>query len=820
MTTFMQDLRYGARMLAKKPALTAVAVISLALGIGANTTIFTLINAVFLNPLPVAEASRVMTVFGTDEKNRGDQFNFMPVSHPNFEDYRKQNDVFSGLVAFMGVGMSLSTGGEPEQVNGLMASGDYFDVLGVKAATGRVFGAEEDRTPGAHPVVVLGHGLWQRRFGGDRSIVGKQITLNNQSFTVIGVAPENFRGTFAIGNTDFWVPTAMHDQVLTGIAREWFTSRRAVLFNVVGRLKPGVTKEQAEAAMKAIGARLEREYPNDNEQRSVMLMPLTEAAINPNFRAVFVRAGGLLMTVVALVLLIACANVANLLLARATARKREMAVRAALGAGRARIVRQLLTESVLLALIGGGAGLFVAYWGRDLLWSFRPPFFDENAIDLSFDPRVLGFTLLVSLLTGLLFGLAPALSVSRPDLVTELKDRGSQPQQGRRFSLRNLLVVAQVALSLVALVGAGLFVKSLRNAQQINPGFETERLAVMTFDVGAQGYSNERGQEFYRQVQERVAGVTGVESAAVATNPPFGGSFLRSVFVEGQEPTPGGRGILTSVNTVGLGYFETMGIPVLKGRDFAATDRENTPRVAVVNEAMARRFWPGVEVVGQRFRFHGDEVATEVVGVVKDSTIFNLGEDPRPQAYLPLLQSYQPQVTLHMRTAGRPESVLGAVRREVQALDRNLPLQNVNTVGEIIAQALWAPRMGAGLLGLFGLLALLLAGVGLYGVISYSVGQRTQEIGVRMALGARGGDILRMVVGQGLVLVVVGVGVGAAAALALTRPVSTLLYSVNAADPLIYAGVAAVLVMTALVACYVPARRAMKVDPLVALRYE
>jgi predicted permease len=820
MTTLLQDLRYGARMLVKKPALTVVAVISLALGIGANTTIFTLINAVFLNPLPVREASRLMTVFGTDEKNKGNFLNFMPVSHPNFEDYRRANDVFSGLVAFMGVGMSLSTGGEPEQVGGLMVSGDYFDVLGVKAAVGRTFGAEEDRTPGAHPVVVLGHGLWQRRFGGDRSIVGKQITLNNHSFTVIGVAPENFRGTFAIGNTDFWVPTAMRDQVLTGQLREWFTTRRALLFNVVGRLKDGVTKEQAEASMRAIGSRLEREYPNDNEQRSVMLMPLTESAINPNFRPVFVRAGGLLMTVVALVLLIACANVANLLLARATARKKEMAVRAALGAGRMRIVRQLLTESVLLSLMGGLAGLAVAYWGRDLLWSFRPPFFDQNAIDLSLDPRVLGFTLLLSLLTGLLFGLAPALQVSRPDLVTELKDRSSQPQQGRRFSLRNLLVVAQVALSLVALVGAGLFVKSLRNAQQIDPGFETEKLAVMTFNLGAQGYTAERGQEFYRQVRERVAGVAGVAAAAVATNPPFGGGLLRSVFVEGREVAPGGRGILTDVNTIGLGYFETLGIPLLKGRDFAPTDRENTPRVAVINEAMARRFWPGEEAIGKRFRFHGDQAPIEIVGVVRNSTVINLGEDPRPVAYTPLLQNYAPQVTLHVRTAGSPDSVLGTVRREVQALERNLPLQNVNTVGEIIAQALWAPRMGAGLLGLFGLLALLLAGVGLYGVISYSVGQRTQEIGVRMALGARAVDILRMVVGQGVVLVVVGVGVGIAAALALTRPVSTLLYSVNAADPLIYAGVAAVLVVTALVACYVPARRAMKVDPLVALRYE
>ncbi len=820
METLWQDLRFGFRIMLKSRAFTAVAILSLALGIGANTTIFTLVNAVFLQPLPVKEPAQLVSVYGTDEKNKGNLLDFMPVSYPNYMDYRDQNDVFSGLLAFSGVAMSLSGTGEPEQINGLIVSGNYFDVLGIKAARGRTFLPEEDGTPGTHPVVVISHGLWQRRFGGDPSLVGKTLALNNQRFTVIGIAPENFRGTFAIGASDFWVPMMMHDQVLTGVFRQWFNERRALLFNVVGRLKPGVTTEQAQAAMQTVGRRLEQEYPKENEKRNVSLLPLLQSTINPNQRELFVRAGGLLTTIVGLVLLIACANVANLLLARATARRKEIAIRVAIGAGRWRIVRQLLTESILLSVLGGALGLLLAYWGRDLLWYFRPPFFNQNALSLDLNGRVLGFTMLLSLLTGVIFGLVPALQSTRSDTVSELKEKSSQINQTRRrFNLRSVLVVTQVALSLVSLIGAGLFLRSLRNAQAINPGFETEKLLVMSFDVGAQSYNETRGQEFYRQVQERVETIPGVRSAALATGQPFSGGFMRSVFIEGQEP-PGGRGILTLVNTVGLKYFETLGTPVLRGRDFRPTDRENAPKVVIINEAMARRFWPNEDAIGKRFKFFGDDFQEEVIGIARNSDVVNLGEDPRPVAYLPLLQNYAANVTLHVRTNGDPAAVLGTVRREVQALDPNLPLVAVSTISEVLGQALYGPRMGATLLAIFGLLALVLASVGIYGVLAYSVSQRTHEIGLRMALGAQTGDVLKLVLKQGMVLVMAGVGMGLVASLALTHLISQLLFGVTAVDPITFAGTALLLAGVALLASYIPARRATKVDPMIALRHE
>src|SRR5262245_10865170 len=528
MQTLWQDMRYGARMLWKKPGFTLIAVLTLSLGIGANTAIFTLVNAVFLQPLPVAEPARLMSVFGTDEKNRGDQTNFSPMSWLNFKDYRDQNDVFTGMIAFQFLGLNFSGGGEPQQINGMIVTGNYFDVLGVKAAIGRTFLPEEDRTPGTHPVVVLNYGAWQRRFGGDPAIVGRTIKLNGLDYTVVGVAAEGFKGTNAIGGVDCWVPTMMHDQVLTGIFREWFNERRPLIFNVIGRLKPGVTERQAETAMRAIGRRLEQDFPNHNDRRNVTLIPLNQSTIPPQRRSVYLTASGLMLTVVGLALLIACGNVANLLLARATARRKEMALRMALGAGRARLIRQLLTESLLLSLMGGGAGLLLAVAGRDLLWAFRPPGMSADDINLSFDPRVLGYTLLLSLGAGIIFGLAPALQASRVELVTELKEKGCQAASGRRwFSLRNLLVVGQVALSLVALIGAGLFLRSLSNALRINPGFETEKLLALTFDVDAQGYDKARGMEHYRHVVERVEAIPGVVSAAIASNRPFGGGFMR-----------------------------------------------------------------------------------------------------------------------------------------------------------------------------------------------------------------------------------------------------------------------------------------------------
>jgi predicted permease len=819
--TLWQDMRYGARMLWKNPGFTLVAILTLALGIGANTAIFTLVNAVFLQPLPVAEPSRLMSVFGTDEKNRGAQTDYISMSWPNFKDYRDQNDVFTEMIAFQNIVLNFSGGGEPEKIGGMIVTGNYFDLLGVKAAIGRTFLPEEDRTPGTHPVVVLSYGAWQRRFGGDPAIVGRSIKLNGLDYTVVGVAVEGFKGTNAIGGgPDCWAPMMMHDQVLIKLFRDTFNARRAMIFNVIGRLKPGVTEQQAETAMRAIGRRLEQDYPNYNDKRNVTLVPLNQSAIPPQERSAYLRASGLMLTVVGLVLLIACANVASLLLARATARRKEIALRMALGAGRARLIRQLMTESLMLALAGCGAGLLLARAGRDLLWAFRPPGMNAGYINLSFDPRVLGYTLLLSLLTGVIFGLAPALQASRAELVTELNEKGGQAAGGRRwFSLRNLLVAGQVAFSLVALISAGLFLRSLSNARRINPGFETEKLLALTFDVDAQGYDKARGMEHYRRVVERVEAIPGVISAAIASNRPLGGGFTRSVFVEGQEPSRGERGIFTTVGAVGPKYFETMGISLVRGRNFTEADRENTPPVVVINEAMANRFWPNQDAVGKRFRFFGG-VSQEVVGIVKNSAVQDIDEDPRPVAYLSLLQDYQPWVTLHVRTAGDPSGLLATVRREAQALDRTMPLLNPATISESIGEQLWGARMGAALLAVFGLLALILTSVGIYGVVAFSVSQRTSEFGIRLALGARPSDVLRLALGQILTLVAAGAMIGITGGLIVTRMVRNLLYGVSAVDLATFIGMPLLLLMVALMASYLPARRATKIDPMIALRQE
>jgi predicted permease len=823
MANFLQDLRYGARLLLKSPGFTLVAALSLALGIGANTTIFTLINAVLLHPLPVEDPSQLVSVWTSDERNAGNgAFGFLQTSALNYRDYRDKNEVFSGLAAHQGIPLNISGGtGDPQQVFGEIVTGNFFDVLGAKPLIGRGFRLEEDRTPGAALVTVLGYGEWQKRFGGDPGLVGRTITLNGQAFTVIGIMPKEFKGTNAIGAPALWVPYMTYPQTTSGFFRESIDSRRALVFNMTGRLKSGVTLKQAEANLKTIGTQLAREYPNDNQGRNVTLIPLAQATVNPGFRNNIVMAGGLLMTIVGLVLLIACANVANLLLARASVRQKEIAVRLSLGASRSRLIMQLLTEGTLLALLGGAVGLLLAYWAQDLLWSFRPPFLQADAIDLHPDLRVLLFTIGISLVTGVIFGLAPAIQASRPDLVVELKERSGAPAGSNRiFSLRNCLVAAQVALSLIALIGAGLFLRSMQNAQRTNPGFDADHLASISFDLGAQGYTEERGRQFQRTVLERAASVPGVSGATLAGSVPlFNGGFARTVFLEGQDTTDRRSGKLVQIDVVGPKFLETFGIPLMRGRAFSESDQPNTPAVVIVNETMAKRFWPDQDAIGKRFKFFGQNYFSLVVGVAKDSKYNFIGEGPTPYIYQPLSQAYQPQVSLIVKAA-QPSSVLGTVRAEVQQLNRNLPLTGIFTLPEIFDQALWAPKMGASLLAIFAALSLLLAVIGIYGVMAYSVSQRTRELGIRMALGASRRDVVRMVVWQGLRLTLMGVAIGLVASFFATRLITTMLFDVSATDAVTFIIVPLVLAAAALGASYLPALRATRIDPMVALRYE
>ena len=814
-----QDLRYAVRVLAKSPAFTAVAALSLALGIGANSAIFSLVNAAVLAPIPVAEPARLASVFMTDERNPGN----LPLSHLNYKDLRDQNEVFTEMAAFSFAQLNWSTGKEAEQIPAQVVSGNYFSLLGAQPALGRGFLPVEGEHP--TPVAVVSHGFWERSLGSDRAIIGRSLTLNRTPFTVVGVAPEGFTGTLLGGGPSVWVPMSMHDVVQPDF--DWYEERRGLFLFAFGRLKPDVSVETANANLEAVFARLEAAFPNDNKGRSAGARALLDARLNPGGQggAQVVQISMILMTVVGIVLLIACANIANLLLTRASARRKEVAIRVALGANRVRLMRQLLTESVLLAALGGSLGLLLAYWLVDALAATTLPLPLPVEDNLALDARVLAFTTGLALVTGLIFGLAPALQASRPDVVPVLKNEtapGGSPRRGwaSMLNLRQALVISQVALSLISLIAAGLFLRSLRDSQRIDTGFERRGVLVMAFNLGREGYTPERGQMFYRQVVERVAGLPGVRRASIAQNPPFAGGFSRSVFPEGADTTTRDR-ILVQVNPVSPGYFETMGIPIVRGRDFGDGDDAGTPLVVVVNETMAERFWPGQDPIGRRFKFFGDAEFTTVVGVARNAKYNGVVEDPTPFIYQPLRQNYNPAATLHVRSETDAASLSGAVRREVQALDPTLSVFNVRTLEDQVAESLAPLRTNVILLTTFGILALLLASIGLYGVASYSVAQRTREIGVRMALGARPAAVLGMVLGRSLVLVGAGLALGLGAALALSVVIpAELLSTVSPRDPATFASTALLLAVVALVATYLPARRATRIDPLLALRAE
>jgi macrolide transport system ATP-binding/permease protein len=823
MSYFSLDLKYGMRTLARNPGFTAVALLSLALGIGANTAIFTLTDAVFLRPLPVEDPARVVELFTVDHVTVNPVANLTrtPTSYKNFLDYRDQSNVFSGLAGFENAGVTLSGYGDPKPVPAMLATANYFDVLGVKPLLGRTFRPDEDLKPGGNPVAVLSHSLWTRQFGANVEIIGRSILLNSTSYTVIGVAPVGFKGTVAVGNPDvIWLPLSMHAQVLPGDVEGLFNNRRMRVISAFGRLRPGVSEGQALAAAKTIASRLEAEYPRDNKGRSVEMSTLSEAALGFLPRDQLVTAGLALSGVVGLVLLIACVNLANLLMARSAKRAREMGIRTALGAERGRLVRQLLTENLLLSVFGGGLGLWIGWLGSQLLWSFRPAFLARNSIALHVDARVYLFTLAVTAITALLFGLIPAWRAAAPDLSVLLKTGGRGGTEAwARSGLRSALVVSEVALALVALAGAGLFIRSMQNAQRIDPGFESRNLFTLTFDLSARNYSPERAHQFYRSVLERARSTPGVNAAALASNGPFAGGILATTFREGQESNPE-RGVLATINSVSPEYFETLRIPLRAGRLLSEFDGAQSTQVAVVSEAMARHFWPGESALGKRFKFVSDPAYHEVVGIVRDSVVAALGEQPQPVAYLPLDQQAVAGVTLHVRTKANPAAMLPVVQATVQALDKDLALTNPLTIQDAMAQGLWAPRMGAALFGLFGLLGMTLASVGIYGVMAYLVAQRTNEIGIRVALGARPADVAGLVMGQSMRLVGAGIVLGLLGSLALTRLMSTLLFGVSPNDPVTFAAVSGVLAAVSFLAGWLPARRASRIDPLVALRQE
>ena len=820
MRTLAQDVKYAFRTLAASPGFAAAAILSLALGIGANTAIFTLTDAVFLNPLPVQEPSRVIEVYTVDHLTKTtNNLGRTGSSWMNFMDIRDQNQVFGGISAYTFGNVSITGRGEPKPEAAQLVTANYFDVLGVSPFLGRAFLPEEDRKP--TPVAILSYSLWQSEFGGDPKIINQTIQMNSTAYTIVGVAPIGFKGTLSVGNPEVvWLPISMHALALDGFSESLFENRRFRFMEIFGRLKPGVDDRQALANLQTIGSRLEREYPKDNLGRTFEVSSLSESALG-GVRAQAIRVTQALSVVVGLVLLIACVNLANLLLARSAKRAREIGIRGALGAGRARLIRQLLTESLVLSVAGGTAGLLIGWLGSRLLWSFRPVGFSANSISLHMDVRVFLFTAAAALFTGILFGFVPAIQASVPDLNSVLKSggRGGTESWGG-YRLRGLLVVSEIALAMVALMGAGLFIRSMRQAEKVDPGFEAKNLFLFRFDLASRHYTQQRGREFLRRALEQAQSTPGVSAASVASSSPVFQGFLGTTFPEGQDDPTKARGVLIAYNPISPEYFDTVRIPLHQGRVFNSFDRDETQPVAVVSESMARLFWPGQNAIGRRFRSSAESTYREVVGVVGDVASIGSGAPPLPTAYLPLEQSYQSTITLVARTAADPSALMKPVMTKVQRLDPDLALVGALTMPELISQGLWAPRAGAALFGVFGLLGLALAALGIYGVMAYMVSQRTNEIGIRMALGARPAHVVGMGVGQGARLALAGIVLGVAAGLVLSRLISGLLFGIGAQDPATFCVVAATLGTVALLAAWLPALVAARIDPLLALRRE
>jgi predicted permease len=820
METLLQDLRYGARMLLKHPGFTLIAVLTLALGIGANTAIFNIVNALLLRPMPsVVEEERLVQVGRTHEDAVFDS-----LSYPDYLDYREQNTVFSGIAIYSKTPLHLSnaeTEGRAERVRGELVSGNYFSTLGVKAALGRTLTPADDSAPGANPVALIGYDLWQRRFGADTAIVGKTIKLNARPFTVIGVAVEGFEGTVVGGATDLWLPISMFAEVRPQQDEKGnlLTMRGSQWIGGFARLKPGVTLQQAQAEMTTIAQRLALAYPNTNRTVGVRLAP--HFGMWPGDRADAQQFTELLLLAAGLTLLVASANIASLLFARATERQKEIGVRLALGATRARILRQLLMESLLLAMLSGLAGLFVARWAGDFIMRFWTPKSYhglQTSLELGLDAPVLTFAFAVSLVTGIVFGLVPAWQAARTDLLPVLKNgapSGCTPRQPR---LRGALIVGQIGLSLVVLVCAGLCVRTLHNALSINRGYNVDRVLTAEIDLGRQGYSEEGGRSFYQQLLERVQALPGVESASLAHKSPLSsqmGTVVRPEGLAENRPSTAVR-----YNIVMPRHLETIGLRLLQGRDFNAQDTAHAPGVAIINEALARSLWGEQNPLGRALFAATSRQRIEVIGVVNDARYGSVLRPPHLHLYLPVTQEYKSSMALHVKMVGEPALLNDEVQREVRTLDPNLPIYNVRTLSAQLDQVLASQRVAAALISSLGLLALLLTGIGLYGVMAYAVSQRTREIGIRMALGAHRGDVQKLIVRQGMTLALTGVALGLLASFAFTRVLKSLLFGVSATDPQTFAVIPVLLLGVALLACWIPVNRAAKVDPLVALRCE
>ena len=839
MQTLLNDLRYGAKMLWKSKGITLVAVISLAVGIGANSAIFSLVNSLFLRPRAISRPDQVVELY----VGEGEQ-PYQSTSYPSYLELRDRNDVLSGLAAYSIQQFRLGVAGEVEPIWGEAVSGNYFDVLGVAAQKGRTFAADEDLVPRQKPVVVVSHGLWQRRFNSDPELVGKTITLNDQSLTVIGVAPPQYTGMIRGISAEIWVPMMMMPAMEKG--GEAILTRNSRGLVLVGRLKPETTLTQARARFDLLTRDMQAAHPEEWMSKessgpvrvsAITVLPESETRIHPSAHSAAYAVFGLVFVIVNLVLLIACINLASMLLARAVTRRREIAVRLAIGASRFRIVRQLLTESMLLSLIAGVAGILFAAWLLNSLVAFMPalPEGVRVALDLRLDWHVVLYTISFATVTGIFFGLAPALFSSKADVSTVLKDDSSAASGLYRKSRgRQALVVAQVAFSLLLLVGAGLVLRSLEKIRPTRVGFTSDNLLVAPVALNPEQYDRVKAHEFFRQMSERVSALPGVQAVTLVDS--IQGGFLgrarSTTEIEGYQARPG-EDLQIDAFTAGPRYFSNMKIPVVQGREFDERDRDGAPCVAVINEAFVQKYFSGTAALGKHVtKFAGTDDGQvrkepcEIVGIVHDDAWQSFQKEPRPFFTLALLQSNRRRTTMLVSTTGDPRSLLTPVRNSIRELDPRIPLTDVQTLGEYFAVGLYPFRILAVLMGACGVMALLLASLGIYGIISYSVAQRTRELGIRIALGAVRKDILKMVIWQGMVLVVTGLALGLLLSIALTRVLTSSLlelelpFPVSATDPLTFASVTMLLAFVALVACFIPARRATKIDPIEALRYE